>query len=605
MQRAKSRGGLLRQLRRLLELTGARPIAWMSGAVSVSFVLALLDMLGVAAMIPLTQLLTGAETDAGVLGVISSATGVAEPNQLIPIVAGAIAILFIVKSIAAIIFRWWLLGRTSRVDALVATELLRRYLLSPYATHRARRLSEVYRNINDSSNQAASVLMAALTLLTDTMLLLAIIVVLAWTSPLVTLLSVGLFAVFIFGLQRSLRNLQSRIGEESAEASLEAWSFLLPGLDGFRESRLTSSASLFVSGFQQAKLRVAQANRQLAVVTEAPRYALEIGFVVAIAGISLLLFATSTPAQAVTVLAVFAAASLRALPTLNRVASNLGTVRAGSVGLNIVSRVADELVDDGQHVETPSSADDPGFDGDIELRDVGFHYPDSDQAVLERITLRVPRNKTTAFVGTSGAGKSTLLDLVLGLLEPTSGSIECGGRSILEDRAAWYAELGVVPQEVFLLNDTLAANIAFGVARERIDMGLVIQVIEMAQLTDLVDQLPDGALTVVGERGVRLSGGQRQRIGLARALYRRPSILVLDEATSALDNVTEHQITETLAALRGSLTIIIVAHRLSTVRGVDMLVFLKKGHVAASGTFDEVREASDEFAHLVKLGDIR
>lgn len=593
---------LFSQLRQILRMSGARPMPWIIGAVAASLVLALLDMLGVAAMVPLTQLISGADPTTGVLGVISDITGVDTAAELIPLVAGAIALLFIVKSIASIGFRWWLLGRTSRVEALVATELMRRYLLSPYSMHRSRKLSEVYRNINDSSNQAASVLMAALTLLTDGMLLAAIVVVLALTAPLVTLVTVALFAIFVFGLQRSLRDLQSRIGEEHAAASLEAWGFLLPGLDGFRESRLTSSARTFIAGFERAKLRTAHAGRQLALVTEAPRYALEIGFVIAIAGISLLLFATGTPGQAFTVLAVFAAASLRAIPTLNRVASNLGIVRAGSVGLRIVSTVADELDEGGQHVEEPREG--ARYEGEIAVRNVSYHYPDSDQLVLDQISLVIARNQTTAFVGTSGAGKSTLLDLVLGLLEPTSGYVECGGRPILNDRARWYSQLGVVPQEVFLLNDTLASNIAFGVPAEDVNVEIISEVVEMAQLAEFVQGLPDGLHTMIGERGVRLSGGQRQRIGLARALYRRPSVLVLDEATSALDNVTEREITETLGSLRGSITILVVAHRLSTVRDADLLVFLKDGRIAGQGSFEQVQETDADFARLVELGDI-
>jgi ABC-type multidrug transport system fused ATPase/permease subunit len=337
-------------------------------------------------------------------------------------------------------------------------------------------------------------------------------------------------------------------------------------------------------------------------VSDAPRYLLEIGFVIAILGISVILFTTGTPAEALTVLGVFAAASLRALPTLNRVSANLATVRTGNAGLEIMTRVVDELDAGGRHDERPRSAE--RFSGDIMLREVGFRYPDSEQHVLRGISLRIAENRTTAFVGSSGAGKSTLLDLVLGLLEPTEGRIEVGGRSIADDLAAWYSELGVVPQDVFLLNDSMIANIAFGVAREQVDRARVEQVIAMAQLQSLVAELPDGLESVVGERGVRLSGGQRQRIGLARALYRTPSVLVLDEATSALDNVTEHEIAATLAGLQGTMTIVIVAHRLSTVRHADTLVFLKDGHVEAEGTFGEVRDRSEDFARLVELGEL-
>jgi ABC-type multidrug transport system fused ATPase/permease subunit len=265
--------------------------------------------------------------------------------------------------------------------------------------------------------------------------------------------------------------------------------------------------------------------------------------------------------------------------------------------------VVAELDEGGTHDEQPRSA--ARYDGDIRLDHVAFRYPDAAEPVFHDLTLTIPQNRTTAFVGSSGAGKSTLLDLILGLQEPTSGLITCGGRAVQEDKASWYASLGVVPQDVFLTNDTVLANIAFGVEPGNVDETRVRHAVEQAQLSHLVAELPQGLNTVVGERGVRLSGGQRQRLGLARALYREPSVLILDEATSALDNVTERDITETLKGLSGNLTIVIVAHRLSTVRHADNLVFLQDGHIEAEGTFSSLRQQSVEFARLVELGDLR
>ncbi len=597
-----SKQSLGRQLRQLLSMAGAHPVRWIAGVVAVSLVLTALDTLGVAAMVPLTQLISGTATDSGALGVISELTGITEPSELIPLVAASIAGLFILKSVASIVFRWWLLGRTSRISALAATDLMRRYMLAPYAAHRARRLAEVYRNINDSTGHAASVLQATITLLTDAMLLIAIVAVLAITAPWITLLVVVVFGSLLFGIQFALRRRQARLGEEIAESGLEAWSFLMPGLDGFRETRLSSSAHSFIGGYRDAKLRGAMAGRQLALVAEAPRYALEIGFVVAIAGISIALFNTGTPAEALTVLGVFGAASVRALPTLNRVAANLATIRSGQVGLRIVLRARDELDSQERYVESPQVGE--PYVGEIRFTGVGFRYPDADEDVLGDVTLTISRDRTIAFVGSSGAGKSTLLDLLLGLLEPTRGRIEVGGRSILDDRARWYADLGVVPQDVFLINDTLRANVAFGVSPQDVDDARVSEVIAMARLDGLVAELQDGLETVVGERGVRLSGGQRQRLGLARALYRRPRVLVLDEATSSLDNVTEYEITDTLRQLGGTMTIVIVAHRLSTVRNADHLVFLQEGRIDAQGTFAELRAQSPAFNRLVELGDL-
>lgn len=603
MASATREPSVIRQLAQLLRIAGAHPTIWATTTVGASIVLALLDMLGVAAMIPLTQLLAGVSANSGALAVIADIVGTTSPATLIPVVASAIAVLFVAKSALALLFRWWLFGQTARVSAMVATEMMRRYALAPYAHHRSRRLSEVYRNITAAVSQAVSVLLAVIGMCTDVLMLAAIIAVLAITAPVVTLLTVALFAAFVFGLQRGLRRRQAHLGEEVSEASLQAWQFLMPALDGFREARLTSSASMFIDGFRASRLREARASREMGILSEIPRYSLEILFVVAIVGISLYLFAQETPAAAFTILGVFAAAALRALPTLTRVSTTFGTIRMGGVGLGIVLRVVAELDEGGTHDEQPRSA--VRYSGDITLDDVTFRYPDAIEPVFHGLTLTVPQNRTTAFVGSSGAGKSTLLDLILGLQDPTSGAIMCGGRSVVDDKASWYSSLGVVPQDVFLTNDTVRANIAFGIAPESVDPDRLREVIDLAQLTPLIAELPDGLETMVGERGVRLSGGQRQRLGLARALYRRPSILILDEATSALDNVTEHEITETLARLSGSLTILIVAHRLSTVRGADNLVFLKDGRLEAQGTFSELRELSTDFARLVELGDLR
>lgn len=602
MTRAEAPPGLTGQVRMLLSLAGASGKRWLAGTIGASVVLAALDTLGVAAMVPLTQLATGVDPESGSLGAISSFFGTTDPGQLIPIVAAFVAGVFIVKSIGSIAFRWWLLGRTTRVAALTSAEMARRYMLAPYSAHRTRRLSEVYRSIGEAANQGSSVLLALVTIGSDVLVLVAIIGVLAITSPVVTLFAVALFGAIVWGVQVALKRTQHRLGEEFAEASLQSWQYLLPGLDGFREARLTSSSGSFVDGFRAAKLKQARASRMGGIVSDAPRYLLEIGFILAILGISAILFATGTPEHAITVLGVFAAASVRALPTMTRISANISTIRIGRAGLRILTQAATDLSTEPSHDEQRRTAE--RYAGDIVLRDVGFHYPDTDQYVVEGLDLRIEENRTTAFVGSSGAGKSTLVDLVLGLLSPTDGSIECGGRSIADDPASWYAELGVVPQDVFLLNDTLAANIAFGVRVDDIDLDRISEVIAMAQLDALVAELPDGLDTVVGERGVRLSGGQRQRIGLARALYRRPRVLVLDEATSALDNATEYEISSTLAGLQGSMTILIVAHRLSTVRRADTLVFLKSGGVEASGTFDQVRAGNADFARLVELGDL-
>lgn len=375
----------------------------------------------------------------------------------------------------------------------------------------------------------------------------------------------------------------------------------MPGINGFREARLGGVSGLFVGRFRESKLARAAASRELSLVSELPKYVLEIGFVVGLGIVAAVLFSTNTPTEATSIIGVLAAGATRALPTVNRLVAGLGQIRAGQVGLRNLTADIERLDRDGFQTEAAPTR---SFIGDIVLNHVDFHFPDSDGPVLRDVSTVIEEGRTTAFVGSSGAGKSTLLDIVLGLLTPTSGTVTSGGVDIQSDLASWYAGLGVVPQDVFLLDDTLVANIAFGVPPEEVDAGRLRHAVSLAQLDGLLADLPEGLETRMGERGVRLSGGQRQRVGIARALYRQPRLLVLDEATSALDNATEHRITETIEELSGRMTIIVVAHRLSTVRNADRVIFMSAGEIASEGTFTEVEADNHEFAHLVALGKL-
>jgi ABC-type multidrug transport system fused ATPase/permease subunit len=596
-------GSLITQLRTVRGLVHGPVKGWVLLAVLGSCLIAGLDMLGVAAMLPLMQLVTGAEPTEGALGYVSRLVGTTESQALVIAVALIVGLAFALKSLLTVGFRWWLLGHTTALEADAATEMMRRYVSAPYWAHREREISVIYRNIASAVSQTfGQVVLGLIGMLADVLTLIAIGTVLLFVSPVVTLFSVVLFGALGWSIQRALKKRHIQIGEAIVRSDLEAWNALMPGLSGFREARLSSSGGSFVSRFGQAKRDRAHASRLGSLVSEVPKYILEIGFVAGIAAIAVLLFSTRTTESALSVLGVFAAAAVRLLPTMNRVVATIGGIRAGRVGLDILSHEVENLDAGGYHSEVPVSAN--RFSGDIVLDDVSYRYRDAQSDVLHRVSTVITEGRTTAFVGSSGAGKSTLLDIVLGLLEPTSGTVRCGGRSIFDDLPTWYEGLGVVPQDVYLLDDTLEQNIAFGERPERVDPDRLADAIVLAQLTPLLSDMPEGLCTRLGERGVRLSGGQRQRVGIARALYRRPSVLVLDEATSALDNATEQKISETIDALSGKMTIMLVAHRLSTVKNADKVVFMSGGVIEAEGTFDEVQEESAEFAHLVALGKL-
>lgn len=591
---------LLANLRIAMSLLPGRHRGWLVGAVLGSVMLAALDMLGVAAMLPLLDLLTSGAS--GAVGRwLSDFLGVDDLQTLIVWCASVMAAAFMLKSIVTVGFRWWLLGRINRLAADTASEMLRSYLLAPYSAHRMRSLPDVYRNLGMSVDDTfGRVLTGLVTLVSNLITMIGIAVVLLVVSPLATAVAIVVFASATIGIQALLKSRQLAIGDRVAAADLAAWRVVTPSLEGFRDTRVAGLAGDYVTRYRMARTTRALAARSFSLMSEMPRYVLEIVFILTIVVLTVLLFATSSSESALSVLALFAVASVRLLPTMNQLSGMMTSIRAGEAGMKILVGEIEGFREHTPHIEQRVS--DERYHGDIVIEDVTFTYAGSDQPILRGVTTTVRTGEMTAFVGSSGAGKSTLLDLVLGLLTPTSGQITSGGRSIYEDAEGWFESLGMVSQDVFLFNGTLRQNIALGVPDEEIDQAALTEALAAAKLTTFVASLENGLDTVVGERGGRLSGGQRQRVGIARALYRRPSVLVLDEATSALDNATEAEIAETIDGLKGHMTILVVAHRLSTVKNADRIVFMSGGSIAAEGDMEGLSERNAEFRRLVELG---
>jgi ABC-type multidrug transport system fused ATPase/permease subunit len=312
-------------------------------------------------------------------------------------------------------------------------------------------------------------------------------------------------------------------------------------------------------------------------------------------------FATEGGRSAVPILALFLAAGTRMLPCLVRLIAALSAI---SVGLPAMRMVVADLHEFPAPAVLPGPPTDRAPVGTLTVENLTFRYPDTTEPVVRDVSFEVPHGSSLAIVGPSGSGKTTLVDLLLGVHTPTSGRVTVDGRPIQEFLAEWQTGVAMVPQDVFWIDDTLAANIAFGVPVEERDPARLEGAVQRAQLAELVASLPNGVETPVGERGLRISGGQRQRVGIARALYGDPQLIMLDEATSALDNETEHKVASTIAALHGDVTMIVVAHRLSTVRHCDQLIYMEDGRIEGRGTFDEVRAANAAFARLVELGSL-
>jgi ABC-type multidrug transport system fused ATPase/permease subunit len=351
-------------------------------------------------------------------------------------------------------------------------------------------------------------------------------------------------------------------------------------------------------------LRGADAVRRREILGGLPRYILEILFIL---GMGLILLTSALSAgpgagsHTVGLTALFVAAGFRILPSVTGLLGNVNSVRFGTHFLDVIHR---EAVATREHVESEPTVSSMPFQHELRVEDVSFRYPGAREDTLISVSLTIAHGCSTALVGGSGAGKTTLLDVILGLHDPLRGRVTVDGRDIAGSKRGWQKDIAYVPQDVYLLDATLAENIAFDREACEIDPGRLQHAIERAQLEELVMELPLGTKTPIGEKGSRLSGGQRQRVGIARALYLEPELLVLDEATSALDNETEHRINETIRALHGSITVLVVAHRLSTVRHADQVVFMKSGRVQSIGTFDELRAENAEFERLVTLGSL-
>jgi ATP-binding cassette, subfamily B, bacterial PglK len=568
-----------------------------------SIVAAGLEIIGVLAVVPLMQLLTGAPTDSGLLGRVSDLFGDPPTNQLAVIIALVVFGAFVLKALFTLAFRWWMAGFLSAQEAETSTAMLRRYLAAPYWVHLQRHSQEFGRTLTQSVDQTYQLVVAgSITVMTEAAAVVALAVVLLVMNPVPAVVAVVYFAIAGFAFERIVRAPATRAGEVFQNASLNMHVTVMQTLQGIKEVKVRRTSAYFLDRFARERRRYARARRVSTFLTDLPRYALELVFVGGVAVLTAVTLAQGNSATTLTTLALFLAAGFRMLPSLIRIVASLQMVRTGIPAVQLV-------LDDVRSTDLlDAPADDPRETRRTPLRhelvvdDVTYRYPSSDALVLDHVTLTVQAGTSVALVGSSGAGKTTLVDVILGLHQPEQGRVLVDGAPIDDDLAAWQRSIGLVPQDVYLIDDTLRANIALGEPDDLIDEQRMAEAVRMAQLDEHVATLPQGLATTVGERGARMSGGQRQRLGMARALYRRPDVLVLDEATSSLDNETERRISDVIATLHGTMTVLVVAHRLSTVRSCDQVVLLEGGRVAAVGTFDEVCERSPSFAHLVRLG---
>ncbi|MDZ4154767.1 ABC transporter ATP-binding protein, partial [Methylicorpusculum sp.] len=411
-------------------------------------------------------------------------------------------------------------------------------------------------------------------LLTETLVLIGICTLLLIIEPIGALLVMTILAFaggvfFHFSRKRSARWGKARQHHEGKSIQ-----HLQQGLGGAKEVKLLGREESFIAQFALHSSGSASVWERQITLQALPRLWLELLAVVSLATLVLILLWRGGPlSNMIPTIGLFAAAAFRLMPSFNRVLTALQNLR---FALPVTNRLVDEL-SLLSHAKKQNDKNSTRFQNELRLENVTYTYPDSPVQALKNLTLSIPCGASIGIIGSSGAGKSTLVDLLLGLLTPTTGDVLVDGVSIQSNMRGWMSQIGYVPQAIYLTDDSLRNNIAFGVPTHEIDESAILKALHAAQLDDFLTSLPEGLDTLVGERGIRLSGGQRQRIGIARALYNDPPILVLDEATSALDTNTEKEVMHAVNALHGKKTILIVAHRLSTLDNCDAIIRLENG----------------------------
>jgi ABC-type multidrug transport system fused ATPase/permease subunit len=509
-------------------------------------------------------------------------------EELISAVMVAMVLIYVVRSLFLFWSLWIQKGFSASVSGRLSQSLFSIYLRQPYMFHLQRNSSTLMRNAKNATSVVTCGVDPFLVLLTDGLVAIAMFALLIAVEPVGTLAVLLVFGLSTFIFQRTTRRRIDNWGYQVDYHETKILQHLQEGFGGAKDVKVLGRENEFLSQHEKHLGESIRINRIYNVILTLPRSFMEI---ITIVGLCLLVVSMVVRgrelADIVPILGLFAAAAFRVMPSINRLLMATQTL---IFNRSIIASVyKDFLLDSPDSTSTGSGTK---FAAQLELTDVSFKYPTAATASLQNVSLVVKRGEAVGFVGPSGAGKSTLVDVILGLFAPTSGVVKVDGQDVQQNLRNWQNQIGYVPQAIYLTDDTLRRNVAFGLNDENIDDNLVRNAIRLAQLEEFVATLPEKLETVVGERGVRLSGGQRQRIGIARALYHNPSVLVLDEATSSLDTPTEHGVMQAVQALQGSKTVLIVAHRLSTVEYCDRLYKIENARITEEGTFHEVVQRS-------------
>ncbi len=546
-----------------------------------------LETAGVGLVVPAMAMMVQSDLAEKYPAVAPALQALGNPDRKQLLVGGLLMLVgvYVVKTVFLGFLAWRQSRFAHNLQASLSFRLFAGYLRQPYSFHLQRNSAQLIRNIISSVNGVTNVVQQGLSLVSEAFVLFGISLLLLWIEPGGALVVVVALGTAAWAFHRFTRKRIERWGKDSQFHEGLRLQHLQQGLGGAKDVKLLGREEDFLAQFMIHNLSSTHVSEKRSTLQAFPRLFLELLAVAGLAVLVLIMLGQGKPVDALLpTLGLFAAAAFRLMPSINRVMVAVQSVRFSTTVIDTVYREL-TLMAVPPPVETGAVAP---LKKELRLEGVRFRYSAADRESLNVCVLAIPCGASVGIVGGSGAGKSTLLDVVLGLLTPDRGTVRVDGVDIQQDLRGWQNQIGYVPQAIYLTDDTLRRNIAFGLPAEQIDEEAVLRAVRSAQLDRFVSELPEGLDTVVGERGIRLSGGQRQRIGIARALYHSPSVLVLDEATSALDGDTEQAVMEAIDSLSGKLTILIVAHRLTTVRNCTFLVELDGGEISRMGSYAEI-----------------
>lgn len=541
-----------------------------------------LELLGVAVFQPFVNIIMTPDSiqENPYLARIYQMFGCSTTESFLTVVALGIIVIYVVKNVYLWVEQNLIMKFTYGMQQKLSTRLLTTYLSEPYTFHLNKNIAELQRSMQEDTGLFTQVLMHTLQLVAEVVVCIVLGVYLFTVSNSITVVIVGLLILCVVLFTKITKRFTEQLGKEAQVYKGKLYQWVNQSLGGVKEVKVLNREEFFVSSYKKyygLYIKGVRINRLLSIT---PKYMVEAvcmtGLLIAI--IIKLNFGHGELENFIPQLATFAVAAFRLLPSVGRINEHVNNILYAVPSVDLIYGDL-KGIEDYQESKGEEEGKEWSFEHGITAKHITYAYPNTDTNVLEDASCVIPKGKTVAFIGSSGAGKTTMADIILGLLAPQRGKILVDDIDVFKNLTMWHHQIGYIPQVIYLSDDTIRNNIAFGIHEDQIDEEAVRTALKKAQLAEFVDTLPDGLDTIVGDRGVRLSGGQRQRIGIARALYHDPEILVLDEATSALDNETETAVMEAIESLQGSKTMIIIAHRLTTIQNADIIYEVGDGKV--------------------------